>query len=105
MYNHRKIKSGIIIKSVESTCKLSRDAQKNTAGIAASEVLKLLNANGGVELILKKGLPLGSGLGSSAASAAASAFAANYLYGNKLFINHYTFPILFSLCENRVYEL
>lgn len=80
----RKIKSGVKISSIESETKLSKDPKKNTAGIAASEVLKLLNINNGVELKLKKGMPSASGLGSSAASAAASAFATNYLYGNKL---------------------
>jgi len=80
----RKTESGIIISSIKSTNQLSQDPKKNTAGIAAFEVLKLLNVKGGVELKLKKGLPSGSGLGSSAASAAASAFATNYLYGNRL---------------------
>jgi len=80
----RKIKFGVKISSIESETKLSKDPKKNTAGIAASEVLKLLNIKSGVELKLKKGMPSASGLGSSAASAAASAFATNYLYGNEL---------------------
>ncbi len=80
----RKIKSEVKISSIESEYKLSKDPKKNTAGIAASEVLKLLNVKSGVTLKLKKGLPSGSGLGSSAASAAAAAYATNYLYGNKL---------------------
>lgn len=80
----RRIESGVIISSIESTFKLSKDPRKNTAGIAAFEVLKLLNVKGGVELKIKKGLPSGSGLGSSAASAAAAAFATSCLYGNNL---------------------
>ena len=80
----RKISSGIKISSIESKTELSSDPTKNTAGIAAYEVLKILNESGGIELKIKKGLPAGSGLGSSAASAAAAAFAANYLYGSKL---------------------
>ena len=80
----RKIKSEVKISSIESEYNLSKDPKKNTAGIAASEVLKLLNVKSGVTLKLKKGLPSGSGLGSSAASAAAAAYATNYLYGNKL---------------------
>lgn len=80
----RKTTSGIKIGSIESKNKLPKNPEKNTAGIAAFEVLKLLGVSEGVELILKKGLPIGSGLGSSAASAAAGAFAVNYLYGNKL---------------------
>lgn len=80
----RKIDSGIRITKIESDSKLPNDPNKNTAGIAVREVLKLLNNPGGIELKLIKGLPLGSGLGSSAASAAAGAFATNYLYGNRL---------------------
>ena len=80
----RKNDTGISISFMESNSPLSRDPQKNTAGIAAREVLKMLNVKGGVELKLKKGLPSGSGLGSSAASAAAAAFATNCLYGNEL---------------------
>jgi len=84
----RKIRSGVKISSIAYTnptlINLSTDPRKNTAGIAARETLKILDVRGGVELRLKKGLPLGSGLGSSAASAAAAAFAVSHLYGNKL---------------------
>ena len=78
----RKLSSGVKISSIEADYELSYDVDKNTASIAASEVLKILNAKGGIEIKIKKGLPCGSGLGSSAASAAAGAFAANYLYGD-----------------------
>jgi len=77
----RRIPHGVIIESLESPMPLPQDADKNTAGIAAREVLSLLGDPGGIALTLKKGLPSGSGLGSSAASAAAGAFAANALYG------------------------
>jgi len=80
----RKINSGISITEIDSHSKLPDNPDKNTAGIAIQEVLNLLNNPGGIELKIRKGLPLGSGLGSSAASAAAGAFAANYLYGNIL---------------------
>lgn len=80
----RKIDSGIKISSIESKIELSNEPTKNTAGISAYEVLKLLDEKGGIEFKIKKGLPAGSGLGSSAASATAAAFATNYLYGNKL---------------------
>ena len=80
----RKTKEGVVISSIESKYELSKDPEKNTAGIAASEVLKLLGVRGGVELKIKKGLPSGSGLGSSAASATAAAFATNHLYGSVL---------------------
>jgi len=74
----------VIISEINSPVELSKDANKNTAGIAAQEVLKMLNYPGGVELKIHKGMGSGSGLGSSAASAAAAAFATNYLYGNLL---------------------
>lgn len=80
----KKIPSGVVIKEIISPVTLSKDATKNTAGIAASEVLKLLHIQGGVELTIHKGMPSGSGLGSSAASACAAAFATNYLYGSQL---------------------
>jgi len=80
----RKTESGVLISEIESEHDLPADPDKNTAGIAAREVLRLLREDGGVELKIKKGLPSGSGLGSSAASAAAAAFAVNYLYGEKL---------------------
>ena len=53
--------------------KLSLDPVKNTAGVAAAQLLERFAPRAGVELRLRKGLPLGSGLGSSAASAAAQA--------------------------------
>jgi len=81
----RKIEAQeVIISEIHSPADLSKDPAKNTAGIAASEVLKMLGYPGGVELKIFKGMGSGSGLGSSAASAAAAAFATNYLYGNVL---------------------
>ena len=83
----RRTDSGVTMASVETLyegSELSCDPDKNTAGIAARETLSLLGVKGGVELKLRKGLPLGSGLGSSAASAAAAAFAVNELYGGDM---------------------
>jgi len=63
------------------------EAGENTSGVAAQATLQLMGVpqadagGGGVELELRKGLPLGGGLGSSAASAAAAAWAVNGLYG------------------------
>lgn len=61
--------------------RLSLDAAKNTAGVAATETLKIIGATGGVALKLHKNMPLGSGLGSSAASAAAAAWGVAVLHG------------------------
>jgi len=80
----KKIDSGVLISKIDSEHKLPTDPDKNTAGIAAREVLRLLGVDGGVEMKIRKGLPSGSGLGSSAASAAAAAFATNHLYGEQL---------------------
>ncbi|MBI3810846.1 MAG: homoserine kinase [Nitrospirae bacterium] len=69
------------IKGGDGTIPLETD--RNTAGIAAKEVLKLVKAKHGVDLIIQKNIP-GTGLGSSAASAVAAAVAVNALFGNKL---------------------
>jgi len=76
---------GVRIVSIEGDDGvLPREPEKNTAGIAALEVLRRADSREGVELDLAKGLPLGSGLGSSAASAAAAAVGVNRLLGDPL---------------------
>jgi homoserine kinase len=64
--------------------KLSMEATRNTAGIAAAATLVRAGLSVGVELELIKGLPIGSGLGSSASSAVAAAFAVNLALGSPL---------------------
>ena len=60
-------------------------ADRNTAGIAAMQVLSFAGAeNVGVSLTVIKGLPLSGGQGGSAASAVAGAVAVNRLLGNPL---------------------
>ena len=70
---------------------LSKDSDKNTAGVSVVGLLKHLasrdpNAFGaiGIEISLRKGLPIGSGLGSSSASTVAAVLAANELCGSPL---------------------
>lgn len=58
---------------------LSRDAERNTASIAAAALWRAAGAPGGLELVVRKGIPLQSGMGSSAASAVAATVAANAL--------------------------
>lgn len=81
----RSAGSGVRIASIEGDGGvLPRESGKNTAGIAAVEVLRRADSRLGVELDVVKGMPLGSGLGSSAASAAAAAVGVNRLLGDPL---------------------
>ncbi len=60
---------------------LPMDPDRNTAAHAAGIVFRQAQADGGIILRIRKGIPLGSGIGGSAASAAAGAWAANLLLG------------------------
>ncbi len=65
--------------------KLPKDPARNTAGVAALDLLKHLGmTDRGIEMEIHKKMPFGSGLGSSAASAVAGAFAVNRLIGDPL---------------------
>jgi homoserine kinase len=64
--------------------RLTKDADKNTVGVAISRFLNHLQLDTGIEITLHKKMPLGSGLGSSAASAVAGVFAVNQLLGMPL---------------------
>ncbi len=61
--------------------RLPREVERNTAGVAAAELLARLGDERGVALRLHKGMPLSSGLGSSAASAVAAVCAVDRLLG------------------------
>jgi homoserine kinase len=63
---------------------LSTDAAMNTASIAVAALWQAVGAPGGVELVVRKGIPLQSGMGSSAASAVAATLAANALLDEPL---------------------
>ena len=63
---------------------LSTDAATNTASIAVAALWQAVGAPGGVELVVRKGIPLQSGMGSSAASAVAATVAANALLDEPL---------------------
>lgn len=62
--------------------RLPLDAAKNTAGVAVIAYLQALNSDQGVDIVLRKHLPLGSGMGSSAASSVAALVGINSLMGN-----------------------
>jgi len=76
-----KDEPGVVISDITGDDgKLPRSPAKNTAGAPALAILECHNISCGVEIIINKKMPLGSGLGSSAASAVASAFAMNELF-------------------------
>jgi len=64
---------------------LPTNPRRNTAALAAREVLGRAGASGvALALVVHKGLPLAGGQGGSAASAVAGAVAVNHLLGNPL---------------------
>ena len=63
---------------------LSTDPEHNTASIAAKALWDDKGDASGVELIIRKGVPLSSGMGSSAASAVAACVAVNALLDEPL---------------------
>jgi len=75
---------GVRVRAV-SDARIPVEAGRNTAALAAAEVLRRAGAGAiGVEIEILKGLPLAGGLGGSAASAVAGAVAANGLLGRPL---------------------
>jgi homoserine kinase len=65
--------------------KLPLEADRNTAGVAALDLLRHLGmSDRGIELEVHKKMPFGSGLGSSAASAVAGVYAVNKLIDEPL---------------------
>lgn len=61
--------------------RLSLLPDENTASVAIKSFLRRLGSEQGMDIVLHKKLPLGSGMGSSAASAAAALAAANAIFG------------------------
>lgn len=77
----RSDQPGIVIREITGDDdRLPRQAESNTAGVAAARLLARHGAEAvGVELAIHKQMPLASGLGSSAASAVAAVVAVNAL--------------------------
>jgi homoserine kinase len=73
-----------IVSIVGDNGRLPREADKNTASVAAASFLKAIGRPFGLDIALTKQMPLSSGLGSSAASSVAAVFGANILAGNPL---------------------
>jgi homoserine kinase len=61
---------------------LPRDTDRNTASAAARYFLEAIGFPFGLEITLRKQMPMSSGLGSSAASSVAAVYAANLLAGS-----------------------
>ena len=77
-----KEEPGVMMKRIEGDGgRLPMEPEKNTASVAVIALLKAINGQHGVEIVLKKNLPLGSGMGSSAASSVAALVAINHLLG------------------------
>lgn len=73
---------GVVMKKIEGDGgRLPLEAEKNTASVAVLAFLKSIGKSQGVEIVLKKNLPLGSGMGSSAASSVAALVGINHLLG------------------------
>lgn len=84
--------AGISIREVrgldgELLSELSTRAEENTASISAKSLWDAHGDDTGLELIVRKGIPLRSGMGSSAASAVAAVVAANALLKSPLPVN------------------
>ncbi|AQG81039.1 homoserine kinase [Spirosoma montaniterrae] len=82
----RRDEPGVVITDIIGDGgRLPREADRNTAGIAIQTYLRhIKRTDVGVEAVLQKQMPLGSGLGSSAASAVAGVYAINELLGRPL---------------------
>lgn len=79
----RKDEAGLTVVSIEGDeGRLPYEVEKNTCAVAIQAMLDEYGEQVGMDIYLKKGLPLGSGMGSSAASAVAALVAANRLLGD-----------------------
>ena len=69
----------IIKKITGDNGRLPFDPKLNTATVAIDNLLTTLNIKIGIDVVIHKQMPLGSGLGSSAASSVAAIYALNHL--------------------------
>lgn len=71
---------GVRILEIRGTApELPMEAERNTAGKALLAMVDALELDFGLDVVIEKGIPLGSGLGGSAASAVAAVVAASAL--------------------------
>lgn len=77
----RRRGEGVVVRLSEGSVEgVPEAAEENTCGVVALEMIRELGIRGGVEIELRKGVPVGVGLGSSGASAAAAALAMDRLF-------------------------
>jgi homoserine kinase len=75
----------VVIKAITGDeGRLTKIAERNTVSISIIKYLEHIGSAQGVDVVLNKKMPLGSGLGSSAASAVAGVYAINELLGRPL---------------------
>jgi len=78
-----KDEPGVVIKQITGDGgRLPLEANRNTSGVAVEAFLRKINSRVGVDVVLHKHLPLGSGMGSSAASSVAALVGINHLHNN-----------------------
>jgi homoserine kinase len=80
----RRSESGLGFSVATKNAGVPLDAKKNVASFVASLLLSEKHPSFGIEMILHKSMPVGSGLGSSAASSVAAAVAVNALLAKPL---------------------
>ncbi|MEJ2514402.1 MAG: homoserine kinase [Gammaproteobacteria bacterium] len=77
----RRDQAGVRVSAISGrVTALPVDPERNTAARPVLRMIESLGLDGGVDLELVKGIPLGSGMGGSAASAVASVVAADALW-------------------------
>ncbi len=81
----RRGEGGVRIKGITGDGgRLPLATDKNTASVAVSRFLEDMGSPFGVDIVIRKEMPLSSGLGSSAASSVAAVYGINVMAGNPL---------------------
>ena len=76
---------GVVITNITGDGgRLPREASRNAATVVMLKFLEHIGSQQGIEVVLHKNMPLGSGMGSSAASSVVGIFAINELLGRPL---------------------
>ena len=76
---------GVVIKAIfGDEGRLPREPERNAVTVVIIKFLEHIGSKQGVEVVLHKNMPLGSGMGSSSASSVVGVFAINELLGRPL---------------------